>query len=204
MRDLNKSELAEVFDVTIVTVDSWIRKGCPYEEAGKNGKSWRFSLKKVVAWRVTELTKDATSDGDDKPIGTAAGALTRKTLAEAELKELELAELKGEIIRVEDVMLANDRMISDCKKRLLSIPTKLAPLVISCKTIPQVKELIEGQIHEALNELSNIDPAQYVNAAEHQALESAAEVNSEPVGRPKTKAQPGGKRRAGAVVDGPS
>jgi hypothetical protein len=47
----SKAELADFFSVSLPTVDSWIRKGCPYEQKGSHGKPWVFDLAAVAKWR---------------------------------------------------------------------------------------------------------------------------------------------------------
>lgn len=50
---LNRADLAQAFDVSLPTIDSWIRKGCPFRQRGTNGKAWQFSLPEVARWRET-------------------------------------------------------------------------------------------------------------------------------------------------------
>jgi hypothetical protein len=45
---LNRSKLAEIFRVSLQTVDTWVRRGCPHR---KNGKNYEFSLNEVIRWR---------------------------------------------------------------------------------------------------------------------------------------------------------
>lgn len=48
---LSKAELAAAFQVSLPTIDSWLRKGCPYDTKGGHGRSWKFRLPKVIQWR---------------------------------------------------------------------------------------------------------------------------------------------------------
>ena len=50
-KKLTKAQLAVAFEVSLPTIDSWLRKGCPYENKGGHGRPWRFSLPKVIQWR---------------------------------------------------------------------------------------------------------------------------------------------------------
>lgn len=50
MRTFTKAAVAEAFNVSLPTVDSWVRRGCPYLKQGSNGEAWAFSLPDVVAW----------------------------------------------------------------------------------------------------------------------------------------------------------
>lgn len=46
-----KSALAEYFRVSRTTVDSWIRRGCPYLTGGP-GKPWTFETDDIEDWRA--------------------------------------------------------------------------------------------------------------------------------------------------------
>ncbi len=60
-KHLTKEQLASAFDVSLTTVSTWIRKGCPYVERGSNGKAWQFSLSQVAAWREKMASKSEQS-----------------------------------------------------------------------------------------------------------------------------------------------
>jgi hypothetical protein len=105
----------------------------------------------------------------------------RKTLADAEMAEIELAKTKGELIEVETVMKDFAEIIGAAKTKLLSIPIKLAPIVSVEDSTTAVKSLLELEINEALHELSrgiklNTEP-----------METAATVDSQPMGGSKKK-----------------
>src|SRR5688500_10334118 len=46
---LNRSQLAARFDVSVVTVDNWIRRGCP--TMGKEGRELMFDDVRVLLWK---------------------------------------------------------------------------------------------------------------------------------------------------------
>lgn len=50
---MNRAELATLFEVSLPTVDAWVRKGCPVIERGSKGRPWQFSSADVFDWRVT-------------------------------------------------------------------------------------------------------------------------------------------------------
>ncbi|MCC5810046.1 MAG: DUF1441 family protein [Ectothiorhodospiraceae bacterium] len=49
-RRANKAEVAEFFGVSLPTVDSWIRRGCPVVQTGRRGVSWVLDLRAVAEW----------------------------------------------------------------------------------------------------------------------------------------------------------
>ncbi|AHF03424.1 terminase [Marichromatium purpuratum 984] len=58
----NKAQVAEFFEVSVPTVDAWLRRGCPVVERGGRGRQWRIDLLEVARWR---FGGDAPEDGDD-------------------------------------------------------------------------------------------------------------------------------------------
>ena len=98
------------------------------------------------------------STGGVKLGGTYDQARTRKVTAEAEIAELELAKVKGDLVTAEDVVTAWEDVLGAVKGKLLSIPTKAAP-IIAAESEPAVcQRICEDLILEALEELSNYDP----------------------------------------------
>ena len=64
IRRVNKAQVAEFFEVSIQTVDGWLRRGCPTLERGSSpGRPWTLDLLAVARWRY-ELAGGMTSDID--------------------------------------------------------------------------------------------------------------------------------------------
>ncbi len=87
-------------------------------------------------------------------------AKTRLTNAEAELRELELAEQRGDVIRKSDVSKAWADNVINCKSKLLSIPTKIAPELVG-QELRNIQQKLKGAIYEALKELADYDAKQF-------------------------------------------
>jgi phage terminase Nu1 subunit (DNA packaging protein) len=81
-------------------------------------------------------------------------ARQRKTAAEAELAEIELAKARADVVSIEDVAKRWDSILSGVRARMLALPTKVAPMVTHENDQGIVKECIENVIHTALGELS--------------------------------------------------
>jgi hypothetical protein len=121
-------------------------------------------------------------------------ARTRKVNAEAEIAELELATVHGTLVVAEDVVKAWEEVLGALKGKLMSIPTKAAPVVSAENEAGACQDILEDLMNEALEELSNYDPS--VNATETKGTEEAPEdgnkntkaatkANGKSVGRPK-------------------
>lgn len=80
------------------------------------------------------------------------------TKARRQKAELELAIMKGELHRSEDVKRVMNKMLSAFRARILSIPSKTASQLVSQTEIPVIKEILKSAVYEALTELSEYDP----------------------------------------------
>lgn len=148
---LTKSELAQFLGVSLTAVTNWVRTGCPWVERGSVGKSWTFNLAEVVAWREERAVQQAL--GDTKQLNLDE-ARRRKVAAEAAMVELDLAKRRGEVIEIADVAGLVGEDYANLRAKLLSMPTKLAPIVATESDLAQCKALLERGVEEALEELT--------------------------------------------------
>lgn len=123
-------------------------------------------------------------------------ARTRKLSAEAELAEIELAKAKGDLVPAALVITAWEEVLRAMKAKLLAIPSKAAPVLAAEDNPGEVQKLLDIEIEEALNELSNYQPTvdatstgssgESVEQGDEQS-ETTAKANSKRVGRPRKK-----------------
>lgn len=78
-----------------------------------------------------------------------------KTRVEKEIKELELRSMHGELIETETAMDAWSKCIQQARSKILSIPTKAAPLVVGTKNAGEAQDILQRVVNEALKELAN-------------------------------------------------
>jgi phage terminase Nu1 subunit (DNA packaging protein) len=131
---------------------------------------------------------------------------TRLRMAQAGIQELKLAQARGEYFPAHIVRTAWERAVASCRSRLLSIPGKLAPQIVSCNSIAEVNDAIKKAVCEALDELAIGDYSGIV--AEHddggsggdEPLEVASKSNRKRVVRSVPKVKPRRQCRAGKVV----
>ncbi len=167
----------------------------------------QYEIVACVHWYIDhlkKLIKDARR-GDE----TEQQARARLTIATADLRELELARAKGELIDVDLVKILWERIVASFKTKMLSIPSKLPQRLIICRDINQIKGLLDQEIYEALSELSradidisNIAKGKRARAVGSEADLSTAKAHSKPVGRQAQNAKQGVKRGPGTVENG--
>jgi hypothetical protein len=124
-------------------------------------------------------------------------ARTRKVNAEAEIAELELAKVRGELVIAEDVVKAWDDVLSALKGKLLSIPTKAAPVVSAEPEAGSCQKILEDLINEALEELSNYEPNIDPTAAASSQPSEEADTGTKAAAAPKRKRVGRPKKTAG-------
>ena len=119
-------------------------------------------------------------------------ARTRKVNAEAEIAELELQKIHGTLVVAEDVVSAWNDVLGAFKAKLLAIPAKGAPVLSTETQTSQCQSILEDLIHEALEELSNYEPAVDPTASTVTAPEdvdtntkAATKTKRKPMGRPR-------------------
>lgn len=121
-------------------------------------------------------------------------ARTRKVNAEAEIAELELARVHGTLVLAADVVQAWEDVLGALKGKLLSIPTKAAPVVSAESDAALCQHILEDLLNEALEELSNyepiIDPASTSGVSDapedsDTGSKAATKTKRKRVGRPK-------------------
>ena len=137
-------------------------------------------------------------------------ARQRKTAAEAELAEIELAKARADVVSIDDVALQWDALLGACRTRLLGVPTKVAPMVAVETDQSLVKDTLEDAIYNALGELAadwvsdqpGSDGEPEPGLPEQPPEDGpAAETNNKRVGRPRKKTKSGSKRRTRAADD---
>lgn len=121
-------------------------------------------------------------------------ARTRKVAAEAAIAELDLAKVRNELVLVGDVVSAWDGVLSTLKAKLLSLPTRMGPILSPETDAGVIQKKLEQQIRECLDELSNYDPLSdpagtNIAVAESEegdaGAKAPAKANRKSVGRPK-------------------
>ena len=138
---VTKKELAFRLGCSATLIDTLVSKGIlPYVTRGGTGKAWEFDF--GPAERAFKSYQDAK-----KP--TADDARERKLMAEAQLKELVLAERRRELVPADTVALQLDEILSPLRSRLLSLHLSL-PASFSTKQRNQIKQAIVGLLHEAV------------------------------------------------------
>lgn len=148
---VSASELAQILGVSLSTITAWVRRGCPFLERGAVGKQWQFDSADVVKWLREQDVERAL--GKNASV-TMEEARTRDKLATAQLKEIELARQRGQVVNVDDVKEIVCEDYAVVRSRILAIPGRLAQTCAIEADAEAVQRLIMAEVRDALSELS--------------------------------------------------
>lgn len=77
------------------------------------------------------------------------------------ISELKLQTMKGELHKAEDVERVMTDMLVSIKTKLLSMPTKLAPILVSRNDIDFIRSAVNREVLDTLNELKAYNPKDF-------------------------------------------
>jgi hypothetical protein len=150
MAQTSAKVIANLFGIT----ESWfmrlVKEGMPKESRGK------YDLLKCVKWYVkylqTALEKKAVPMGDGY-VGEREERI-RQIRADADLKELDLATRRRELVAVPDVERVLADLILTTKAQVMAIPPRLAPDLIGETSRVMIQAKLEKSCKEALGYLA--------------------------------------------------
>lgn len=163
---MDADTVAELLGVTTRQLRNYVKdKGLP---CGGDQRGRIFEWGKVREWYVSYRVSIAGNGGSrgnetcssapyplaDEQKETFKEALRRKTSAEADLKEIERAIKRREVVAVADAKVMLDRLFTTVKQKLLGIPSKLSTRLDGVKDRNQRKAILESEIRQACQEIS--------------------------------------------------
>lgn len=148
---VNAERLAELFGVTKQRVHQLVEKGLPREMRGK------YDLNKCVRWYIrflqTALEKRAVPlEGGE--LASEQMERVRKMRLDADLKEIQVARERKQLVAVDDVEKEFADLVLATKARIMSLPARLAPDLLgeTSRVVAQAK--IEKALKESLAQLA--------------------------------------------------
>ena len=145
-KQVTRQALADVFGVSLPTIDAWVRKGCPFVEKGGRGQEWQFNTAQVSKWLrdrdVEEATGGIPDDMDELKL--------RKQKAETELAELELATKKGEVALIAEFERAQAMVFAAIRANIMNVPQRAVLQLLGETDERAFKEKLKAELVLAL------------------------------------------------------
>ena len=145
-QEVTRQGLADIFGVSLPTIDNWVRSGCSYIQKGGRGQEWKFNTATVSNWLRDRDVEDATGGiPDDIEL-----LRVRKQKAETELAELELATKKGEVALISEFEQVQAMVFAAIRANIMNVPQR-AVLQLLGETDERVfKEKLKAELVLAL------------------------------------------------------
>lgn len=81
-------------------------------------------------------------------------ARAKREMHNAKIAEYEERRMAGELVEAVKADRATEVLVTNAKSRLLSIPSKAAPMLAGMESIAEIEEILRREIYEALEELA--------------------------------------------------
>jgi phage terminase Nu1 subunit (DNA packaging protein) len=160
---LDTESVADLLGVSPRQVRNWAKdKGLPYKD---DPRGRRFIWRDTLEWYIVYRTEKDGSRGSQPPASsqdlldqdeTLEQATTRKTIAEANLKELELATKRGQVVAIADAQRAIEVVSKNVQQKLLSVPAKLTGRLMGVADRNRIHAILEVEMKQQCTELAGI------------------------------------------------
>jgi excisionase family DNA binding protein len=159
---LTAVEVAKLLDVTEKTVRNWMNdNGLPSKKVGRGRTvEWREALKWFVAYsggNDGNGVRNPVPEAEPEPAESYDVALARKTRAEADLKELQLAKERGQVAAIGDVERVLAASCRATQTQILAIPSRLATRLLGIEDHGTAVRILEAELRQVLTNLATID-----------------------------------------------
>lgn len=152
-RHVNREELAEIFGVSLNTITSWLRNGCPYEEKGRQGKPWKFNTRDVSEWQREQAQLEATGNG---PLDETDLKL-RKLAAEAAQAELGLARDRKQVAPIDEFERARAIENAIIRANIMNVPARVVTQLIGETDESRFKSVLAAELVQALESAADAE-----------------------------------------------
>ncbi len=126
--------------------------------------SGRYNLQEslhsyILQLRVSNDAEKSQTDLEDKLDFSMEKAMHERV--KRHITELKYALMKGQVHRSEDVEAVMTNMLINFKTKLISLPSKLTPLLVDRDNKKYILELLTNEMHEVLTELSDYNASDF-------------------------------------------
>lgn len=166
-------EVAALLGVTDRQVRNWIKdKGLPAKSDSRGfSLKWPDALEWYVGYRSAQTAGNggnrahgAGQNAPEVPEETYDQALTRKTKAEADLKELQLARERTEVAAIADVEKALTNANAATRTLIQALPSRLSTQLLGLTDRTQLHAILERETNGLLGNLATVKAVLEVGA----------------------------------------
>ena len=144
--NLSRQEAAAIFGVSLITINNWIRSGCPVNPNNKlhSADVHKWKVKYTEDMAVTQLARnrrEVDEDGDEWD--------SKWKEMRAKMKELEYAEALKTFARIDDVAKHFTRGLTAISQALQELPVSMA-LKLQGKDKAEIQSILRKALEDAV------------------------------------------------------
>ena len=143
-------ELGKLLGIT----DRHVRRLAGENVLKKNGQGKYYFLENIRAYiDYVSAMNDAPMDLKEKKLEVEI----KKGQKDIELRDLKIREITNELHPAKVIEQVMTNMLANVKGRLMSMPNKIAPMVLGIENIGEIQEMIDTELRAILLEISEYD-----------------------------------------------
>lgn len=133
-----------------MTVDDWVRKGCPAVERGGRGKEWQFDTAAIGRWTRDQAAAQAAPDNVDLEEIEKRTKRAKMTTA-----EVEAAKAQGLVAPIRDFERAMAAMCAQVRANCMNLPQRVVTQLLGETDEARFKAVLRGEVILALEATAN-------------------------------------------------
>lgn len=151
-RYVDREEIAFLLGFEPRTITNYVKRH-PDFPSRVSGKTRSFPVQRCLTWQRDRLAADAAAEAAEPPPSDLAQAEQRKAMADAELAELKLAKLRGDVVAVQAAAKEIRDAFTRVRARLLSTPGEYASQILHLEELPKAVLVLRALVDTVLAEL---------------------------------------------------
>lgn len=155
---VSSTVLANLFSLTTRRIRMLENEGV-IEKTGRGRYKLTENIKKYITYLKASQELREEGQSENKIDYDLEHALLERR--KREKLDLEIAAMKGTMHKSEDVEKVMNDMLANFRSKILAIPSKTSPRLIAREDIGEIQDILQMEMLEALNELSNYDPTKF-------------------------------------------
>lgn len=162
---LDLADTAALLCMTKRQVQNLVELGLPKHGSGHGAAydwaevfPWYLNYRIDLARKREQSKPDAGKPRETTVRGeTLSQATTRKVIAEADLKEIERARERGQVVAIADVERNIAEVATNVKTKLLALPSKLATIIAAARgDRPKIRAILDSEMRQVCSELATM------------------------------------------------
>lgn len=159
-RILNAEGLAEFLKLTKQRVHQLVQEGLPRELRGK------YDLDRAARWYIRYLQAAIEKKAiplEGQELVSEQRERVRKMKLDADLKEIQLARERSQLVAIDDVEKEMADLVLTTKARIMAVAPRLAPELLGETSRVMVQARIEKALKESLSQLASKGGVEWIN-----------------------------------------